>query len=396
MVIYDYMVTKHIKILGIKVSLIKRDDIAKKIEFFMASEKKHLITTPNPEFLLESRKDEEFLRILNRASLALPDGIGLKFAGWLKGVNLDRFTGADLTKKLLSLAESNDWPVAIINWHAGLSNKDDINKALKKKYPALKFVVKDERRGDYVFDISDLKHFQPKIIFATLGAPYQEKLLVRLLPKTTAKIGVGVGGSFDFITGKVQRAPKILQTIGLEWLWRLSQSPRKRLRRIYRAVAMFPLVFFKEEVFSRLFYRPNVVGFLFKDDEVLLVDAEDGDGLNHWKLPQGGVEADEGRQEALMREMAEELGTVDFEIIGRFDNIYKYKWPREYRLGYKGQKQTLFVLKYNGRKNDIKLSDENKDYKWVKINNLLNEAELIRRPSYILFLEKYKQVTHNI
>jgi N-acetylglucosaminyldiphosphoundecaprenol N-acetyl-beta-D-mannosaminyltransferase len=387
------MTIKSIKILGVKVSLISREAILPEIEALAADNRKHLITTPNPEFLLESRKDEEFLQILNRASLALPDGIGLKIAGWFKGVNLERCAGADLTRQLLALAEKREWPVAVINWHAGLSNKEAISQALKKHYPELKSLVKDERRGDYIFDISDLKHFQPKIIFSTLGAPYQEKLLARLLSRTTAAIAIGVGGSFDYLTGKAPRAPKLFRTIGLEWLWRLLLSPRKRLRRIYRAVAIFPLVFFREEVFSRIFYRPNVVGWLFKDGEVLLVNAKNGDNLDHWKLPQGGVEADESKQEALMREMAEELGTVNFEIIGQFANIYKYKWPREYRLGYKGQRQTLFILKYNGRKHDIKLSHENKGFKWVPINDLINEAEIIRRPSYALFLEKYREVT---
>ncbi len=389
------MKAKFIKILGVKVSLLKREAIMKEIEALVEGEKKYLITTPNPEFLLESRKDEEFLHILNKASLALPDGFGLKLAGWFKGVNLERFTGADLCKKLLSLAASKHWPVAVINWHAGLSGKDDIAQTLKRLYPELKFLIKDERRGDYVFDISDLKHFQPKIIFSTLGAPYQEKLLIRLLPRTSAKLGIGVGGSFDYLTGKAQRAPKLLRSLGLEWLWRLALAPRKRLRRIYRAVAIFPLVFFKEEVFRRIFYRPNVVGWLFKDDEVLLVDANEGDDEHHWKLPSGGVEADEGKQEALMREMAEELGTVDFEILKQFDNIYKYKWPAEYRLGYKGQRQTLFILKYNGRKNVINLSNENKGFKWVKITDLLNETEPIRRGAYALYLQKFKETVDN-
>jgi len=383
------MAVKSIKILGIRVSIIKPAEVLKEIEAFVLGEKRHLITTPNPEFLLESRKDNEFFSILNKASLALPDGMGLKITAWFKGVNLERYTGADLSRDLLSLAETKHWPVAVINWHAGLSNAEDINKALRKKYPQLKFLVKDERRGDYVFDVSDLKNFQPKIIFCALGAPYQEKLLVRLLPKVGAKVGIGIGGSFDYLTDKAPRAPKFFRGLGLEWLWRLVLAPRKRFRRIYRAVAIFPLVFFKEEVFSRLFYRPNVVGFLYKGDEVLLVDAEENDGKNHWKLPQGGVEADESRQEALMREMAEELGTVDFEIMGHFNNIYKYKWPFQYRLGYKGQKQTLFILKYNGDKNGIKLSEENKDFKWVKISKLIDEAESIRRPSYYLFLSKY-------
>lgn len=385
------MKLKELKILGIKISVMPKAEVLPCLADLVVGEGRHLITTPNPEFLLASRKDDEFAYLLNKATLALPDGIGLKFAGWFKGVNLSRYAGADLTKELLATAENHDWPVAIINWHASLSSAADISQTLKKLYPALKFLVKDERRGDYVFDKSDLKHFKPKIIFSSLGAPYQEKLLWRLLKEVPAKLGVGVGGSFDYLTGKAKRAPRYWRLVGLEWLWRLIQAPSKRLRRIYNAVVVFPLAFFREEVFSRIFYRPNVVGFIFQGDEVLLTNADMHDDLDYWKLPQGGVEPDESKDEALMREMAEELGTADFQILGRFDNIYKYKWPVNRRIGYKGQKQTLFILRYGGVKNNIRLSRENKAYKWVKIDDLLTACEPLRRPAYALFIEKYKE-----
>jgi len=387
------MALKFIKILGVKISLVRPEQVVGLMERMIRSGKKYLITTPNPEIILLAGRDREFAGILNRAALALPDGIGLKFAALAKGVNLNRYAGADLTRELLTLAEQRSWPVAIINWHAGLSNKILLTKTLREHYPDLKFLVKDERRGDYVFDVSDLKNLQPKIIFSALGAPYQEKLLARLLPRISARIGIGVGGSFDYLTEQVRRAPKWLRYIGLEWLWRLVQAPRKRLRRIYRAVIIFPLVFCREELFGHLFYRPNVVGFLYQGDEVLLVNGEIGDKEDHWKLPQGGVEADEAKQEALMREMAEEIGTVDFEIRGRFDNINKYKWPQQRRSGFKGQKQTLFILRYNGDKRAIKLVDkENKDYKWVKIEEFVARSEPIRRRSYALFLKKFREL----
>lgn len=388
------MPKKEVKILGVKVSNLSQTEVLRRVEAMVEGSGKHLVVTPNPEFLLASRKDEDFLNILNSASLSLPDGVGLKFAAWVKGANLHRYTGSELTKDLLALAETRAWPVAVINWHAGLSTAKDISQTLKKLYPNLKCLVKDEKRGDYIFDTSDLRQLKAKIIFSSLGAPYQEKVLVKLLDKNLAKVGIGVGGSFDFLTGRRQRAPKFLQTIGLEWLWRLALAPRKRFRRIYRAVISFPLVFVKEEVFRRIFYRPNVVGFLFKDNEVLLVNAKNNsnnDNLDHWKLPQGGVEADESKQEAFMREMAEELGTVDFDILGHFVNIYKYKWPQEYRAGYKGQRNTLFICRFNGKKDSIKLSNENKDYKWVKIADLLQEVEPIRRGVYMLFLEKFRE-----
>lgn len=385
------MVKKELKILGVKISLITRAEVLEKIKQFMAEDRKRQIVTPNPEFLLTARQDEDFCRILNEADLSVPDGIGLKFAGWFKGVNLTRYTGADLTKDLLALAEANGWRVAVINWHAGLSRAQDIAAAVKRLYPELKIMVKDERRGDYVFDLSDVRNFKAQILFVGLGAPYQEKLIAKILSKIPAKLGLGVGGSFDYLTGRVARAPRILSRLGLEWTWRLLRQPRQRLARIGRAVVVFPVIFLMEEVLRRFFYRRSVVGFLFQGNEVLLVNADNGDGFDHWKLPQGGADPLETKEAALWREMAEELGTVDFKIVGRFDNIYRYKWPSNYRMSYKGQKQTLFLLKYKGRKDNIKLSSESKDFKWVKIDELVREAELIRRPSYVLFLRRLKE-----
>ena len=387
------MAKTELKILGVKISNLTRHQILSKIKDLMKQEGKWQITTPNPEFLLEARKDNDFLNLLNKAELALPDGIGLKFAGWCKGVNLHRYPGSDFVKDLLNLAQANDWRIAIINWHAGLSSGLVISKIIKKLYPNLKILVKDERRGDYVFDISDLKNFQPQIILSTLGAPYQEKIVAKLLPKTTAKLGVGVGGSFDFLTGKAHRAPKIFRMLGLEWLWRLLLNPKKRFRRIYNAVAIFPLLFVKEEIFTRFFYRPDVVAFVWQGDEVLLVSAEDSDKQNHWKLPSGGIEPDETPEEALIRELTEEINNTNFEILAKFVNIFKYKWPPAYRRGYKGQKQTLFICELRGDKNSIKLNFENTAYKWVKITDFIEASEPVHQEAYKLYLAKFKEIT---
>ena len=90
--------------------------------------------------------------------------------------------------------------------------------------------------------------------------------------------------------------------------------------------------------------------------------------------------------------MKEEIGTNNFNILGKFKNIYKYKWPKNYSHGgYKGQKQTLYILEFKGDDSDIKLCYwEHKEWKWVNIENLTKEAHKVHQTAYKIFLEKFK------
>lgn len=232
-----------VNILGVNVNTFTKKQVLAKIQEFLTGNKQHYIVTPNPEIILRATgHDEELFYILNRADLALPDGFGLKMAAWLLGVNLLRITGADLVKDILKLAEEQGRRVAIFNWCGGLSKTEEIKSALAKKFPRLKAQVEDIGR-EPPHDFAKAIQFSPAIIFLTLGAPYQEKFIFHNLAKLpSVKIGLGVGGAFDFLTGRIKRAPKIFRIIGLEWLWRLYQQPA-RWKRIYNAVIIFPFKF---------------------------------------------------------------------------------------------------------------------------------------------------------
>ncbi|MFZ1720550.1 MAG: WecB/TagA/CpsF family glycosyltransferase, partial [Candidatus Moraniibacteriota bacterium] len=85
-----------------------------------------------------------------------------------------------------------------------------------------------------------------QLLFSNFRAPHQEFFIAKFKDKVSElRIGIGVGGAFDFLTGKRKRAPKWLRAIGLEWLWRVIQQP-SRIRRIWNAVIVFPVrVFWK-------------------------------------------------------------------------------------------------------------------------------------------------------
>lgn len=246
---------KQIKILGVKVDKIDSQKVLDKINDFLLLDKQNYIVTLNSEILLKAQKDEEYFHILNNADLSILDGSGPKFAGLITGNNIKRIPGADLTEKILQIAESKKFKVAVLNWKRGLSKKEDLEKALIKKYPDLKFVVENTERDFTDFTKTEsftrLREFAPDILFIALGAPDQEKFIYHNLSKIpSVKLALGVGGSFDFISGKIKRAPLIFQKLGMEWIWRLIMQPR-RWKRIYNAVIIFPYKFIKWIIFRK-------------------------------------------------------------------------------------------------------------------------------------------------
>jgi len=392
--------TESIYILGIKVNKITSEKVFDKIENFLASNKQNYIVTLNSEILLKAQKDEEYFHILNNANLSITDGTGLKLVSLATGNNLERIPGADLTEKILRIAEEKKLKVAVLNWSGGLSKKEDLKRALIKKYPDLEFVIENIERdfADFIKtkSLARLREFEPNILFVTLGAPYQEKFIYHNLSKIpSVKLALGVGGSFDFISGKIRRAPLIFQKLGLEWLWRLVMQPW-RWKRIYSAVIIFPSKFIRWKFINRFLYRKNVVAFIFNNQNQVLIVNRAGED-DYWGLPQGGVDGGETDDDAIFRETKEETNISSIDILGKFENVYKYGWIKEHKkrgiTGYKGQRQTLYILKFNGEDSEIKLCPwELKNWKWVEIDELINESDELREEAYGIFLEKFYSI----
>lgn len=376
-----------IKIFGVKISKITKNELFEKINNFLSDNKQHYIVTPNPEILLTACGDDDFWHILNLADLSLPDGIGLKLAAWAMGDNLNRFTGADLLKDIITLANDGKYRIAFLLWDKGLVRKNELEQKIKNYYSNLLLYVEEINKNYDNINFDNLSNFKPEILIVALGAPSQEKFIYYNITKiSSVKLAIGVGGAIDYYVGKTKRAPRFFRLIGLEWLIRVILQPR-RWKRIFNAVIVFPLEFVKQNYINKFFYRKNVVGMVVDNNNEVLILNKD----NHWGLPQGGIDKGENFEEALSREMKEEIGTNNFSIVSKFVNIYKYKWPRSYtNTGYKGQEQSLFILKYTGDKSEIKINTlELKDYKWIKIDDMIIQSDPVHAKAYKLFLDKY-------
>ncbi len=194
--------------------------------------KKYYIVTPNPELLVIAQKDSNYKTTLNNAKLALADGIGILWAARLMGKPLkQRITGADLTESLCNHVSKQ--PITVSFLGGGPNIAELTAECLQKKYPGLKVSWFSQE-----YDKS-LKDKETDILFVAFGSPKQEIWIADNLNDLNAKVVMGVGGAFDFITGKVPRAPKFLRNLGLEWLFRLIMQPW----RIKRQVSLIRFVF---------------------------------------------------------------------------------------------------------------------------------------------------------
>lgn len=231
------------KILNARVDNFSKRDVVQKVGSFLEEEKFHHVATVNPEFVLKAQEDEEFRNILNDCDLNVADGVGIWFAFLRFGKFLKaRMAGADLVEEILKLAERNNHKVFLLAEKNGLSSWEETKIAILRKYPKIEIaginLDKNTPFTDYQLPVTSYE-----IIFCSFGAPAQEKLLHSLKSQKDSRIrlAMGVGGSFDFLTGKRKRAPKIMRKIGLEWLWRFIQEPKYRAKRIWKAVIIFPI-----------------------------------------------------------------------------------------------------------------------------------------------------------
>ena len=235
------------KVLGVKIDELSLEQVLAKIRSFLKEKKLHQIATVNPEFILAAQKNSDFKKILNDVDLSVPDGVGLKFAGWVSGQKIGkRITGIDLTWELAKIASDNDYSMFLLGAGDGVAQK--AADKMKQKYPNLKIAGCYAGTPDEEGIINKINNAHADILLVAFGAPKQDKFIYDNKNRLNVKIAMGVGGTFDYISEIIPRAPKWIRSLGLEWFYRLIRQP-SRLGRIFNAVIKFPILI----VWSRFF-----------------------------------------------------------------------------------------------------------------------------------------------
>jgi len=213
---------------GIKVDNVTIDEAVAKAQAFLASGRPHLIVTPNPEMIVAAQADEELRAIINAADLRVPDGISLVVVSKILGRPLkERVAGIDLMTRLCGLKAR----VFLLGSGEGVAL--EAARQLTGKNPGLQVVgTQDGYFSDDSGVVKKIQSARPDIIFVGLGAGRQERWLNRHLPELGVKIGLAVGGSLDVLSGRKKRAPKWIQALYIEWLYRLLTEPQRWQRQL--------------------------------------------------------------------------------------------------------------------------------------------------------------------
>ena len=218
-------------VLGINFDVIDGDSVIKKIfDVIENKEGKCFIVTANPEIVMLAQKDLELNKIINKADLVLPDGIGIVLASKLNKIKINkRITGYDLVQKIFSMSKDKNFSVYFLGGEENIVTK--AKKNMGYKFDSLKIVgINNGFFSDEIKVVRKINLLKPDILLIGMGAPKQEKFIFKYKEIINAKIFIGVGGSFDVMAGKVKRAPKIFIDLNLEWLYRFMQEPRRFFR----------------------------------------------------------------------------------------------------------------------------------------------------------------------
>lgn len=184
------------------------------------------VITANPEMVMLVKKDDEVKQIVQSADYVTPDGVGILLAGKLLGKPIrERITGYDLTLSLLSIANVKRWRLYLLG--ASPEVMEGVNHKIREQYPHIDlqshhgFFNEDEETSI----VEQIKSHRPHLLLVALGMPKQEKWLQKYQDQLLFNLAMGVGGTFDVISGKVKRAPLLWQRLGVEWLYRLLKEP---------------------------------------------------------------------------------------------------------------------------------------------------------------------------
>ena len=221
-------------ILDVPVVPYTMDETVTKLTQDTLKNKRNFVVTANAEIIMMAQGDKEYKTLLaETADLILPDGAGTVWAGNYLGYTIpERVAGYDLYLRLLEEAAKNNIPVYFFGGKPGIA--EEAAEEGKRRWPGLKMA--GCRNGYFSAEeepeiIEGINRSGAAMLFAALGAPKQEKWLAKYRDQLKPCLLMGIGGSFDVLAGKVQRAPKWMQDAKLEWFFRLVKQP-SRFRRM--------------------------------------------------------------------------------------------------------------------------------------------------------------------
>jgi len=252
---------KKVEFFGVPIDRINCHQALERIEWFIRTKEAHFIITPDTLAILRARKDKQYLEIAKKADMVTPDGAGILWAtAFLEEPFSERITGIDMVKHICQLAVEKEYKLYLLGAKAEVIEKTVHN--LKKQFPGIKIVgyhhgyfnnSNSETNGEKGESdiINDIVMQKPDILLVGMGVPKQETWIFQNKNRLGVPVCIGVGGSFDVLSGKIPRAPLWMQNHGMEWFFRLIKEPKRVKRTIYLPYFIWLVLLAKIELLFR-------------------------------------------------------------------------------------------------------------------------------------------------
>jgi N-acetylglucosaminyldiphosphoundecaprenol N-acetyl-beta-D-mannosaminyltransferase len=219
-------------VLGVPVAAVDPARALATVEGWIARRKRRYVCHANVHGVMEARRDPALRAAYGGAGLVVPDGVPLVWVGRLLGHGtVQRVYGPDFMLLLAARAATAGYRCFFYGGGAGVAEK--LAAELASRFPGLRTVgaeappFRELSPGEETDTFSRMNASEADIVWVGLGCPKQERWMAACRTRLTASVLVGVGAAFDFHTGRVAQAPRWLMPLGLEWLFRLAQEPRR-------------------------------------------------------------------------------------------------------------------------------------------------------------------------
>lgn len=216
-----------VTIFGVPISKLGFQETIRWLTEAVESRKPHQIITANPIMVMAALESPEYLNMMKRAELIVPDGAGVVWAAKYVGNPVaERVPGIEVMQELVGIAAERGWKVFLLGGSSEIIQA--AAKKLEEDHPNLKLVgVRDgyfnsEQDREVV---AQIRSAEPDLLFIGRSADKQEPWVDHYKSELNVPVIMGVGGSFDVLSGKLKRAPKLFRSLHLEWFYRLLQEP---------------------------------------------------------------------------------------------------------------------------------------------------------------------------
>lgn len=237
-------IPRRVDVLGIHVSVTNPDHAVARIGEWIAGGGRECVCVSDVNALLQAREEPSLRAFYNGAGMVLPDGMPLVWAARSAGFpGIERVSGPDLLPRVLQESLVTGWRHYFLGGAEGVAQR--LTDRMCERFPGVKIVgvecppFRELTAAEKAEQVARVNKAQSDIVWIGLGAPKQERWMAEYRPLLEAPVLIGVGAAFNFHSGDVKRAPMVLQRAGLEWVYRLSQEPKRLWRRYAVGIPKF-------------------------------------------------------------------------------------------------------------------------------------------------------------